>query len=375
MEFLFHIGMAKTGSSSIQNALWAEAAYLRQRNVLYPIDPAAPSRENHRLFALAMRSMDRLPRHMQIFKIPEQGAELLESFHAHVLATIRETSPELLLMSSETLFHGIDRNKAPAFREMMSSFGAEPVFVAYLRRPSDWYLSVLQQHLRSSARIGVPRPPKMRRVISDFEDVFGPEALRLHLFDRSALAGGDVLADFIQRYLAAYGIVPDQFAGASMRNPGISAESMILLQRFCRDMTKDPANVPKGATRRFLHALRQADGDLGLPKARLTNAVSEAIDYSSRSPLWLRDRFGIVFPEFDYARLEAGNLTPSPSEVRPLEEILQVDPEALAALIDHIRQSDWAAWRVLHLLTANRNRWRRKAWLDRQARRGASERR
>lgn len=61
---------------------------------------------------------------------------------------------------------------------------------AYLRRPSAYYLSALQQHLKASHKVNPPRALPLMRVINAYRRAFGTDAVRPRIYDRAQLAEG-----------------------------------------------------------------------------------------------------------------------------------------------------------------------------------------
>jgi hypothetical protein len=349
MKLVFHIGMAKTGSTALQNALSASTGYLAEHGVLYPIDPSQPELNNHRLFATLVAPPEQLPRHMARLGDAAEVADRRARLLASIGSQIAERRPELLLMSSETMFTKIRDAYAPGLRAALAGFGAEPRFVAYVRRPSDRYVSGLQQHLKASATVPAPTPSHYRRNVTSYETVFGQGCLALHLFHRSALEGGDVVKDFATRYLAGHGVDPAGLAQVGEVNVSLGAESMLLMQAYRARFHAGSDNQRARDSERLRRRLREADEAVGAGKPRLRPEIAETVDYVSDDPLWLRDRFGIEFPDFDYARLEAGRLARPLPAPATLAQIVLTDPARLAAVLDHLAAGKWAQRRPRRL--------------------------
>lgn len=339
-RLLFHIGMAKTGSSSLQRAFFGSQNYLASKGVLYPHNPARPKFYNHKLLAAQIAPLEKLPRHMARFGDQERVLRDCAGFIEHLRGEIARCRPALLLLSSETMFARI-RRPAELRRALRALGVAPPVFAAYLRRPSERYVSGLQQVLRSSHELVQPRAPSYRGPITTYEALFGAGCLRLHVFHRSLLKNGDVVADFIAHHLAEHGVEMAHLAQVGERNVSVSAESMTVLQAFRAAFRADEQGADKvvDALRR---TLREADQATSSPRPRLRPEIAERVDYASDDPLWLRDAHGLVFPDFDYRPLEQGRRAPPPERALTLDEIVVVDPERRRAVLEHLRGTDWA---------------------------------
>ncbi len=349
-SLLFHIGMAKTGSSSLQRAFLGSHDHLASKGVLYPHNPARPKLHNHKLLAAHIAPLDRLPRHMARLGDQERVLHDSAGFIEHLREEVARLRPALLLLSSETMFTRI-RQPGELRRALRALGTAPPVFAAYLRRPSERYVSGLQQVLRSSHELVQPRAPSYRAPIEGYEALFGAGCLRLHVFHRGLLKDGDVVADFVARHLAGQGVEASRLAQVGERNVSLSAESMTVLRAFRVAFRAGERDVDKvvDALRR---TLRAADAAVGAPRPRLRPEIADMVDHASLDPLWLRDARGLVFPGFDYRPLERGRLAPPPERALGLEEIVVVDPERRRAVLEHLRGTDWAKPR----------RWRR--WIE-----------
>jgi hypothetical protein len=350
MRLLFHIGTAKTGSSALQSTFARSARYLAGRGVLFPVPRFGLGERNHKLYASQCAAPGRLPRHMS--GRPERLQARFERFHATALARVAERRPDLVLLSSESLFFRLDSGRVERFRAVLAAFGAGPPgFVAYLRRPSEHYLSLLQQGLKAAAAVPQPGPPRLRRAIAGWQEAFGPDSLALHLFYRSALEGGDVVDDFVARHLAPYGVEAGALSRSGEVNVSLGPESILLMQAYrarFHGPREDRFAWDSNALRR---ALQEADAATGAPRPRLRPGIAELIDHGNGDALWLRDRFGIAFPGLDYRQLEAGPRPPRPDRALGLEEIVETDPERRAAILEHLAGTLWGR------LWPSRRRW------------------
>lgn len=350
MDTLFHIGMAKTGSSALQRALFCSAEHLDACGVLYPRDPARPKSENHRLFAITIAPLSKLPRHMKALGGQEEVETAFAAFHAAVAELIAVRKPRLLLLSSETMFSTLMRGEHQGrLRAALDGLEAEPNFTAYVRQPSLYYLSDMQQVLLLRAKLLQPQSPRYRSKIQAYETAFGRRRISLHLYNRSALKGGDIIADFCARYLERFGVDAAKLARDKPVNASLSAESMTIMHAFRRDFHADREDQKTKGSTYLRRLLRAADLAVGAPKPRLRQEIADAIDGASQEALWLRDEYGVVFPNFDYRRLERGRLTRLPTRELSVSEIAVVDPSIRKAIIDHVDGHKWT--------DARRRRW------------------
>ena len=216
------------------------------------------------------------------------------------------------------------------------------------------YLSSLQQRLKASAIVRQPRPLVYRKVLESYGACFGPDAVSARLFHRDHLEQGDIVADFCKHYLAEFEIDPAELRPGDKTNETLSAESMDILARYRQAFHAERNGVSTRDTVKLCAALAEADSRHGAARPRLRPGVAETIDYASHDCLWVRDRFGVVFPDLDYDRLAATApaAAPDPERTFALEELVVIDRELQAQILDSLAQSPWADDAA------------RKAWLD-----------
>lgn len=345
MQAIVHIGMSKTGSTALQSCLQRSEAYLATRGLRYPKNPPDCGFNNHRLLAAQFLPFERLPRHMTGrtgYTAANIGAKF-EAFVEHVAAEVRAHRPEALILSSETLFRELPAAKHAAIRGAYRRLGAEPRFVAYLRRPSEHYLAVLLQVLTASAAPPPPAPARYRPALESYRAAFGAETVAARLYDRARLEGGDIVADFCARDLAAFGVDPAKLSPAERPNDTLTAEAIDLLARYRRAFHPGRDGVYSEDTSLLRAALAEAERGCGAPRPRLRPWVAAMIDDASGDALWVRDAFGVVFPGLDYDRLAAARPAPFPARAFALEDLVVLDRAAQARIRANLARSAWAA--------------------------------
>jgi DNA-binding phage protein len=355
MRTVLHIGMPKTGSTMLQNCLGASRGVLGAHGVLYPENPPGCPFNNHRLLIFGFLGFDELPRHVRKharYTAASMGADHAE-FLAHARAQIAAARPGCAVLSSETLYRRLRPAGRASLAGAIAALGAElgEVRVAvYLRQPSEYYLSALQQHLKNAHSITAPRVGSPLGVLESYAAAFGPAALAPRIYDRRMLADGDIVADFLAAHLPEAGIAPGALTRPAHGNETVSGEAMEILRAYRLAFHPQADDVPTRDSAALLRALRRIDGEIGAGRPRLRPEIAEAIDYARTDALHLRDRFGLVFPGLDYARLarrggvlarlraRLGGLR----EPRRLEEVIAIDPALRRAMLDRLAASRWA---------------------------------
>ena len=132
-------------------------------------------------------------------------------------------------------------------------------------------------------------------------------------------------------------------AAPDRTNDTLSAESADVSRRFRLAFHGDRDNRMTKESKTLVAALRDADVETGAPRPKLRPGVAERVDYARADPLWLRDRHGVTFPDFDYRRLETGRPVPPPDGPVALEEVVEIDRGRERAILAELRAAPWAA--------------------------------
>ena len=188
MRIVFHVGMGKTGTSSIQRVLSAHQNELAAQKALYLgmwFDKVAPRFRGHE--------------GLTAFAAEPAGAQAghAATFFEACARENRQNGTETFILSNEGLFgHAISLE--PFFKALMDK--ADVRILAYVRPPRDWLPSAFTQwnlyHKQQSGPIQ-PFRERARQLIAQYGGVglwidrFG-DRLILRRFDKSV----DIVADF-----------------------------------------------------------------------------------------------------------------------------------------------------------------------------------
>jgi hypothetical protein len=207
MKIVVHAGMAKTGSSAIQNTLAFNRDTLLEQGVIYPYfgpkDGADKPRWNNHWLLMAHVHPDPENYHFLARKKTTLRDELMEM---KVLDALRETlagakDDDVVLLSGEGFGRGKSANGVETvLLPLMKEFTSDIHCIAYARPPLSHYPSSIQQGLKSGQR-RLPSPSEwatphvahhrtLKRLFSDRYTV--------RIFAREALHQNDVIQDFLQ---------------------------------------------------------------------------------------------------------------------------------------------------------------------------------
>lgn len=328
MRILLHVGMPKAGSTALQTALAGARGRLAEHGAVYPRGPFIPRTHNFLIAGIEerKRELPRLLRNAYGDRL-DQIAPAFERWMSELRAAAARHPSGTMILSSEWLFRLRGDSKFDRLAEILRGIGDSIEVVAYVRRPSDQYLSAAQQILKGSHVIKPIAPIRYRTPLEGFARIAG----RLHVvkYDRAAFPGGDIVRHFLESFVPEARDVADT-GGDHAANTTISAEGMAILAEYRRVNHRRRRNRFTTDTDKLLRAIRTADlaigGDL---RPRLLDPVREAIDLASDDILWLRDAHGIVFAGIDYDRVVApeGPIRETKQRLRRVEEICVIDPE------------------------------------------------
>ncbi|MEE4189400.1 MAG: hypothetical protein V2I76_13250, partial [Roseobacter sp.] len=290
MRTILHVGMSKAGSTALQDCLLGSREILLEHGVLYPKNADGVAFNNHRLLLQPLVPYDMLPISIRRnCTDPGDAARQYEGLIASIRQQIEETLPSCLILSGEHMFRKLPDAGRAKLQQELKRIGAGPVEVAiYVRRPSSRYLSGLQQSLKTGRGFVQPTLPNYhyQEAFVTYEEIFGREALHGKVFDRTTLAGGSIITDFVQTFLSVEGVKAADLVEQKTANASVSAASMQLLDRF--RLEREAGTDHGFSVDDLRRALVRAERDVDLPPPRLRTEIAEEIDYSSTVPLWLR---------------------------------------------------------------------------------------
>ncbi|GGL78844.1 hypothetical protein [Wenxinia marina] len=331
MDVLLHIGMQKSGSTAIQTRFAAARDWLAARGLHYPQGLITPHNQSL-LVALASRDK-RLPRHHERVygRDVERAIADMQAWWDGVRADARAAGARRIVLSAETLFRIEDAPSARAVAEMLRQAGGRLDLVAYLRRPSEQYVGLVQQRLKAGHVLIQPRPTAYRAALETWEGV--ADSLAVRLYDRAAFPEGDIARAFLAEAGEDPGALPPPGDDGAEANVSLGAEGMAILQDYRARFHPRANRRHKPDSAALLQALSEAEavlraeaearGEDAPAPPRLLPDLADRIDHGSHDLSWLRERWGIVFAGIDYARIApAGTF----DTVRRVADICPVDP-------------------------------------------------
>lgn len=328
MKILLHTGMPKTGTTALQTVLNHLRPALAKQGVLYP----AAGFHMHTHYAMGMLAN---PLSMPPFMQRPYGSGVSEMRRVArqqlnlISRQVKQSKPRTMILSDETLFWRKTQENLIELKTWLDSFDCEIEVVAYLRQPSKFYLSNLQQLIRTSGTALPVEVTQIQSLVNACEAAIGK--VSLYKFERGALIGNDISTDFFSRYL------PDALPlleGESLpeANTTISAESMQIMQLYHQVHYPEDDGKLHVDSGRLLQLLRRFEQKHNLAKRPvLKTEIANYLDQNNPDLPWLKGSYNIVFDGVDYDRLQLNQDNPFANYSR-IDEICEVDSQVIERL-------------------------------------------
>ena len=322
------MGQGKTGTTALQHALHAARAPLAAHGILYPA--LARGAVAHHLLIALCEADERIPPHVSApYGGPNEARALAAAALYHLRQEVEQLRPEILVLSSETFIHGLRAEAKRTLARLLAPLSQDIQPVIYVREPASLYRSRLQERMRATATPLPPAAQEIRCAIEEAEAAFRPPVVCA--YDPAQLSGGDIVSDFANRFLADR--IDPAMLPARRDNPSLSAEAILLLSRFRalvagdQDWQKEPLS-----DRLFsqLRKLERACPNTATPQ--LWPGVADAVRRASMDYLWLRDRYGVRFPDLDYAAIDGAPVARELAAAS-LADLIEVSEKRYEALL------------------------------------------
>jgi hypothetical protein len=192
-----HVGMHKTGTTSLQSSLGAVRNHPQWRmlkvggrsnmgKALCAMFAAKPSKHS------AFRKLGKTDEEISV-----EGGLLRERLRKAVASC---SVPEIII-SAEALTSTIDAAGLAALRDLLLQHCREIRVIGYVRPPVGFKTSIFQEAVKhGKGKFNVAEAKvHYRRRFRKFDDVFGRDKVLLRKFDTSTFPGGCIVADFFEQ--------------------------------------------------------------------------------------------------------------------------------------------------------------------------------
>jgi len=334
MKLVLHIGSGKTGTTSIQNFFVRNAEELSANGVLYPVNKSVAP--NHILLpaGFVKNNAIQIPHNRFYLDDFNKYKDDFVRFMRALDADIKEQQPAVLVLSAEQLFRDFTEVAELGFAEFLKPYFDEIAVVAYVRDPVSDYASRISQKVRTGGLMFPPIVRDVRSVLEYYESQF-PGCVHVNAFERDQLVNGDVVFDFVTKYVTQ-ALSTLQAKKLPSYNESLPVELLLKLQEQ-RLRFQPEGKRPEIETSAFISAMTrnfsQAYPAKKNGKLKLKPEVEDYLRQSAIDYLWLRDQYGVTFNSLNYENMKTTES--SFADCARLSEVAVVDEASLVQL-DHI---------------------------------------
>ncbi len=348
LDVVLHVGMGKSGTSSVQFFLRDNRDALSEQGVLYPRSPGGARHGQLSLFA---KSPDELAQSPDWARRQETDPiAFRRRLRRRLSAEIDESGLSRVLLSDEVLF-GLAPEALRRLRRLLGPTVRSLRVVAYLRRQDDHLVSRYQE----GVKIGWVRrlDDWAQEDMSDLYDyaarlrlhqrVLAPDELVVRRFEPPRFDGGSLFQDFLDA--AGIGVSADTLDQVPQRNVSLDAETVEFLRLVNLYRVEAEGAVPGVIDNRTLVARLSAGSDgpvLTLPAALLDRFMAR---WEETNRQVAADHFGESGPLFTVPRKTAGTTTEQRLDPGRLDDLFALSglPEELRAPLRAIAEREAAA--------------------------------
>lgn len=340
MRTLIHIGAPKCGSTALQEMLHEHRECLCESGVLYPVSPCAEFDDERHSFLVPLVRNGGWPRlvEAEFQGDREKAKEVAQLVLENIKGQIQREQPELVVLSTEYLCVWEDDDYGDRLSQVTDEIGGRTEILAYFRDPVADYVSSAQQVLKHSSQLIPLRPRAVKSVIERYETI-SCAGVEVRGFHPALMKRGNVCADFSERFLPGVELPVDAEPenGSFRKNVTISAEAMAIAQSHRRAMYAGRDDEKISEFDRFFTALKAEDATLAdFQKPKLKAEFREELYCKSTDFLWLRNTYGIEFPDAPYEVM--GRSHTGRGNVQDVTELFSVNHERMGELRQRVNK-------------------------------------
>ena len=202
MEIYLHIGLEKTGTTTVQEFLALNRLHLLKNGYLFPLAAGKTSQTRLAAYAIDDAKNDGIRKG----HVGELGSsEFDKRFRDEMLKEVDANPCERMILSSEHCSSRLtSKQEIEKLKRLLDEIGVTKRIVVYLRRQDDLLVSSYAEMINNgvSAPFGFPNPQMLQSrynynyLTSLWAEVFGGDIVFPRVFERGAMKGGDLLQDF-----------------------------------------------------------------------------------------------------------------------------------------------------------------------------------
>lgn len=337
-KLLLHIGAPKTGTTSIQEALCNASIRGELKGVAYPVNLHPRMTNNHRFLELLYSGPGRLLRNYTASSLAASlvSKQIARSLNKNIAKTFDKS--DCIILSAEN-FSRFSREAIQRLQRHMKDLGVdETAVIYYVRDPAASYLSLVQQHVKTSGNLRsyAEYRSNFRQNIQRWASVYG-DRLIVRPYDRALLHDHDVVEDFI--------LLAEEFFGRELplterpqANTTISAEGMFILHAYRKQYYAGSDHRFRSDTRMLTRILQERTSVIDQNKPVLKQDIINIIQANHQEDLaWLVKNWCPDFPISSMSSGKTGPFSVDEASVQTVDDILATrSPELTCQLMRYI---------------------------------------
>ncbi|WP_373506290.1 sulfotransferase family 2 domain-containing protein [Aestuariivirga sp.] len=336
---VLHIGMHKTGTTSIQNSL----KELDDADFYYARVGGTP---NHSIPVYSVFAND--PKRHKLNKTRAKMKNFVQSARRDLKNSIETANGRTLVISGEGLVRW-KRDEIAKMQKFLARNGYDDVdVVAYVRSPAAFLSSATQQRIKGGSfkAFEVERSvPDYRGKFKKFDAAFGRDKVRLFKFDPAAFVKNDVVLDFCSKVG-----IPESSINVMRKNESITKVAAQIIYQYCQISEQEGLPPVRGG---MGEKLSIALNTLDATKFRLSPAlVKHILAKHAGDTEWMEQRLGCSLEE------DLGE--ERPDDIKSVDDLLSPVPGLSDKLTELLRRyditvpddHDLSTWRLLGMFIA-----------------------
>jgi hypothetical protein len=283
-RIFIHIGMHKTGSTSIQHSF----SRFKQEGIRY----LQLGNSNHSAVhaTLFLQEPEKYPAHKRNGRSLQDVRELRSFFLDRVKQELATAKDECFITSGEDISI-MDEGSLARMRDFFLEYCDNITIVGYVRPPGSLMASALQQRLVGGQSVKIESLyPEYEARFSKFDRVFGRNNVILKKFDKGYLESANVVIDFAKIIGVS---IPESVIALSNEGRGLEVAALLYTYRYFIG-NKGGLNLAKLAKDRAIELARPLNSE-SLTLHRET--VVPILEAKSADIEWMEVRLGVSLAE------------------------------------------------------------------------------
>ena len=337
MKLILHIGSGKTGTTSVQAAFHNNQEELRSLKISYPPGET----KDHNILEASVLEFDNLHR---VYRSMYSGnRDMPKTIAMNLIKKIKSTKSDYVILSGEYFF-ALSFSKAKALLDVLEIRPEDVKVVCYVRNPSSYWLSGVQQYLKGSWNLEgiIAAGYKFKNGLTNWGNTVGFENVIVRQFDKSKLVGNDIVTDFCH-VISEITNCEISIPSSGTKNVSVYSEQCILMQELRKELLLVPENTFNTETRKLNRQIHVSSKNLNLTKMKFRPEVVQYIEHlHSEDMQWLKEKFKLDISldiEIDEKSIEAGKDIVISNKIKTMlqdynkEALLELESRVRAALL------------------------------------------